>query len=146
MDADPAVSRCAEFQRGPLSESGEGIDLEGGAITVGAVLADEALEFEVENDPGVGSCAPSRGISCCGCVPADDGWEDDDDEGGGEGSRASGCLAALFSCACSSLRRRLGVRFGAPDNEVEGLLGLSVGRDVWWGWASRSRDRLVDRL
>ena len=140
MDADPTVSRCAEFQRGPLSEAGEGMDLEGGAITVGAVLADEALEFEAENDPGVGSWAPSRGISCCGCAPVDDGCEDDD-EGGGEGSRASGCLGALFSCACSSLRRRLGVRF-----EVEGLLGLSVGRDVWWGWASRSRDRLVDRL
>jgi hypothetical protein len=120
------------------------MDLEGGAITVGAVLADEALEFEAENDPGVGSWVPSRGISCCGCVPADDGWEDDD-EGGGEGSRAFGCLAVLFSCACSSLRRRLGVRFGAPDNDVEGLRGLSVGRDVWWGWASRSRDPLEDR-
>lgn len=145
MVVDAAVSRCAEFQRGPLSDSGEGMDLEGGAITVGAVLADEALEFEVENDPGVGSWEPSRGISCCGCVPADDGWEDDE-EGGGEGSRASGCLAALFSCTCSSLWRRLGVRFGPPGNEVDGLLGLSFGRDVWWGWASRSRDRLVDLL
>jgi hypothetical protein len=52
---DPVVSGCAEVQRGPPSESGEGMDLEGGAITVGAVLADEALEFEAENDPGVGS-------------------------------------------------------------------------------------------
>jgi hypothetical protein len=121
------------------------MDLEGGAITVGAVLADEALEFEAENELGVGSWTPSLGISCCGCVPADDGCEEDE-EGGGEGSRASGCLAALFSCACSSLRRRLGVRFGAPDNEVEGLLGLSVGRNVWWGWVSRSRDRLAERL
>jgi hypothetical protein len=54
----------AEFHRGPLSESGDGMALEGGAITVVAVLADEALESELQKDAGAKSCAPSRGISC----------------------------------------------------------------------------------
>jgi hypothetical protein len=104
IEGAPVEWRWAEFQRGPPSESGEGMGLEDGAITVVAVLADEALESE--KDPGVGSCgAASRGISCCGCVPPDDGCEDEDD-GGGEGSRAVlslaerfDCFAALFSCA-----------------------------------------------
>jgi hypothetical protein len=141
-----------ELQCGPLSESGEGINLDGGGITVVAVLADEALEAEVGKDPGAESCTPSRGISCCGCAPPDDGSEEDV---GGEGSRAAlsaaeerdgfgCCCRALLSDAASSQERRLGIWVCV----AEGLRGLAaaVGRRVWWAWASRSRDRLTDRL
>jgi hypothetical protein len=155
IDEEPAAWRWAEFHRGPLSESGEGMDLEGGGITVVAVLADDALETEAGKDPGAGSSAPSWGISCCGCVPPDDGC-DEADEDGGEGSRATlslvderlglGCFAVPFSCGCSSRTRRLGVWFCAPVKDVEVRRGLAVGRGVWWDWASRSRDLLADRL
>jgi hypothetical protein len=155
MDEDPAVCMWAEFHPGPLSESGEGIALEGGAITVVAVLADEALESEVEKDAGVGSCAPSRGISCCGCVLPDDGWDEEEDEGGGDGSRAArspveerfgfACFT-LLSCVDSSQGRRLGVWLCGPLKDPDALRGLVVGRGVWCDWASRSRDRLTDLL
>lgn len=142
------------FHRGPLTESGEGIELRGAAITVVAVLADEALESEAGREPGIGSWAPSRGISCRGCVPPDEGSEDED-EGGGDGSRAARSLMeerlgfdcfALFSCVCSSQGRRLGVWICVPATDAESLRGLAVGRGVEWAWASRSRDRLAERL
>ena len=112
------------------------MDLEGGGITVVAVLADEVLEDEVWKDPEAGSWAPSRGISCCGCAPPEDGSEEED---GGDGSRAAlsvaggrvgfGCCFALFSDAASSQDRRLGVWFCVAD----GRRGLAaVGRRAWW--------------
>lgn len=128
------------------------MDLEGGGITVVAVLADEALESEAEKEAGVVSCGPSRGISWCGCAPPDDGSEEDD---GGEGSRAAlslvverlgfACLV-LFSDDGSSQARRVGVWPWAPVKDADGLRGLAAGRGVWWAWDSRSRDRLTDRL
>jgi hypothetical protein len=125
------------------------MDLDGGGITVVAVLADETLESEAEKGPGVGSWAPS----CCGCAPPDDGCEEDDD-GGGDGRRAARSPAdgfgffALLSCVFSSQDGRLGVWLCGPAKDADGLRGLAVGRGVvWdWDWASRSRDRLTDRL
>lgn len=55
--AESAASRGVEFHCGPLSDPGEGIDLDGGGITVVAVLvlAEEASESNEEKEPGVGS-------------------------------------------------------------------------------------------
>jgi len=150
-DEEPAVWRWDEFQRGPPSESGEGMNREGGGITVVAVLADEALESEVGKDPGMASCMASRGMSCWGCAPPDDGSEEDE---GGEGRRADLSLAeerfglfvdlVLFSDDGSSRGGRLGVWLCVADARR----GLAVGRGAWWDWdwASLSRDRLTDRL
>ena len=122
---------------------------EGGGITVVAVLADEALESEFGKDPGMASCMASRGISCCGCAPPDDGSEEDE---GGDGRRADLSPAeerfglfvdrVLFSDDGSSRGWRLGVWLCV----AEARRGLGVGRGAWWDWASRSRDRLTDRL
>jgi hypothetical protein len=147
---EPVVRTVGAFQRGSLSESGDGMALEGGAITVAAVLADEALDPEGGTEEGVGSCAPSRGISCCACVPPDDG-PDDVDDGGGDGSRAARSLVgARLGVGClelfSSQGSRLGVCVCAPAKDAEGLRGLVVARGVAWVWASRSRDRLTERL
>lgn len=79
-------------------------------------------------------------------MPPDDGCEEED-EGGGDGNlvvlslveaRAwfGGCLVVLLSCVwCCVLLL----------NDVDGLRGLAVGRGVWCGCVSRSRDRLADR-
>jgi hypothetical protein len=113
------------------------MDRDGGGITVVAVLVDETLESDAGKDPGVGSWAPSRGISCCGCVPPDDGCEEDDD-GGGDGRRAARSLAdgfglfALLSCVFSSQGGRLGVWLWVPAKDADGLRGLAVGRGVVW--------------
>jgi hypothetical protein len=48
------------------------MDLGGAAITVVAVLVDEALESEAEKEAGVGSCTPSLGTSFRGCAPPED--------------------------------------------------------------------------
>jgi len=127
------------------------MDFAGAAITVAAVLADEAVDPEAGSDKELDSRAPSRGTSCCGCVPPDDGPEDVED-GGGDGSRAAlslvgaragvGCFVLLSSQA----RRLLGVWVCAPARDAEGLRGLAVARGVAWDWASRSRDRLTERL
>ena len=130
----------------------------GAAITVVAVLADDALESDVGKDAGVGSCEPSLGISFRGCAPPDDVSDDDDDEGGGDGRRAAPPALAeeRFACVCfvvfsddeaSSQSRRFSIWLCTPVNDAEPCLrGLAVGRGVWWDWASRSRDRLTDRL
>lgn len=131
------------------------MDLGHVATTVVAVLADEALDAEAESDPGVGSWAPSPGISCRGCAPPDDVSEDDDDEGGGEGSRGPRALeedkerlgCACFALAASSQSRRYCAWLCVLTEDVEPCLGgLVVGRGVWWGWEARSRDRLMGRL
>ena len=84
-----------ESQRGPLSESGEGIALPGAAMTVVAVLVEEALEAEAEDGPIVGSCTVDGmwpGMPSCGRAPPDDVSEGDDDDGG-DGSRDAAVLA-----------------------------------------------------